>query len=141
MIHERNDEHQPKIAYYLLAPVLEVAHERLLHTIELGKLDADCLARALQILRALSEVLAAFDACRRHCESALSAESIRQQNAGDEWGKDTFTLSSSLTLFRPSIVAFSVRISLPLISSCCLRSWTSLTCASRLAAYCASSLF
>ena len=51
------------------------------------------------------------------------------------------TLSSSLTLFRLSIVALRVRISLPLISNCCLRSWTSPACASRFAAYCASSLF
>ena len=49
--------------------------------------------------------------------------------------------SSSLTLFRLSIVALRVRISLLLISTCCLRSCTSLAWASRFAAYCASSLF
>ena len=78
MIHERNDGRQPKIAYYLLAPVLEVAHERLLHTIELGKLHADRLPSALQVLRALREVLAALDARRRDGEGALCGETMYQ---------------------------------------------------------------
>lgn len=50
------------------------------------------------------------------------------------------TLSSSLTLFRLSMDALRVRISFDFNSNCCLRSATSLMFASRLAAYCISSL-
>ena len=58
-------------AYYLLASVLQVAHERLLHAVELGKLHADGLACPLQVLRALGKVLAALYAGGRHGECSL----------------------------------------------------------------------
>lgn len=59
------------IGYYLLTSVLQVAHKRLLDAIELGKLDADCLAGALQVLSALRQILPAFNPGRRHSEGAL----------------------------------------------------------------------
>lgn len=58
----------------LLATVLEIAHERLLHAVELGKLHADGLAGALEVLRALRKVLAALDPRRGNGKCPLKFE-------------------------------------------------------------------
>ena len=68
---------QYKTLPYLLTAVLEITHERLLDTIELGKLNTDGFARPLQVLRALREVLPSLNACRRHSESALQGQSTK----------------------------------------------------------------
>ena len=39
---------------YLLAAVLQISHEGLLHSIKLSELDADCLSGAFEVLSALS---------------------------------------------------------------------------------------
>lgn len=58
-------------ATYLLATVLQITHKRLLDAIKLRQLDANCLARPLQILSGLSQVLTAFNASGGCSECAL----------------------------------------------------------------------
>lgn len=62
----------------LLATVLEITHERLLHTIELRELNVDSLASSLKILSTLGEVLPALDAGRGDRERALKSLGERQ---------------------------------------------------------------
>lgn len=56
---------------HLLATVLQIPHQGLLHSVELGQLHIDCLPRPLEVLRAFSEVLAALDTGRRDGERTL----------------------------------------------------------------------
>lgn len=62
----------------LLATVLEITHERLLHTIELRELNVDSLASSLEILSTLGEVLPALDAGRGDRERTLKNSGERQ---------------------------------------------------------------
>lgn len=56
---------------YLLAAILQIAHERLLDAIKLGQLHANCLTCPLQVLRALGEVLTSLDASGRDGKGSL----------------------------------------------------------------------
>ena len=77
---------QYKTLPYLLTAVLEITHERLLDTIELGKLNTDGFARPLQVLRALREVLAAFDASGRDCKGSLRKKRVREWRSCEQRG-------------------------------------------------------
>ena len=57
----------------LLAAVLEIAHEALLHRVKLGQLRRHRLADALHVFRALGEAPAALDAVGGDLEGALGA--------------------------------------------------------------------
>ncbi len=116
---------------YLFTTVLQVTHKRLLDTVKFRKLDIDGLACPLQVLRTFGEILAALDTSRRYSEGTLVRMSILE--IGTRLCSRTF--NSSLTLFKLSIEAFRLRTSFTFMSSCCLRSETSLKWASRFAAY------
>ena len=58
----------------LFAAVLQIPHKRFLDTVELGKLHVDSLARPLEVLRALGEVLATLNSSGCHSKCALEAK-------------------------------------------------------------------
>ena len=62
---------------HLLATVLQIPHERLLHAIKFRELDIDSLARPFKILSTLCQILPTLDAIGCDSEGAL----IRNQ-----WG-------------------------------------------------------
>lgn len=61
---------------HLLAAILQVAHQALLHRVKVGELLRDGFVLAFHVLGGLLEVLAALDACRRDLERALQNEPI-----------------------------------------------------------------
>ena len=66
-----NQEGTTEGGAHLLAAVLQVAHEALLHCVKVGELLCDGLVLALHVLGGLLEVLAALDAGCRDFEGAL----------------------------------------------------------------------
>lgn len=60
---------------HLLATILQIAHERLLHTVELRQLHVDSLSRPLKVLGAFRKILAALDTSGSYGKCTLEKKS------------------------------------------------------------------
>lgn len=127
---------------HLLAAVLQVAHEALLHGVKVGELLRDGLVLPLHVLGRLLEVLAALDTCRRDLERPLQTPKPLVARGPCERGVNGRgrTSSSALAVRTCSSASLTCLSSEFLRTSCCLRSLPSFRAASSFMAYCASSL-